>query len=121
MEAGILIFALMLIGVGVFFVFKYMPSRADRAADEEFPREDANARHQALQEANRIRRRRSQVWWKVENMYSELRQRTSVDEIATTDPSVSSRIRDRGQTDLCDQLTSSEVNEAFEAFLRLTK
>lgn len=121
MDTGALVFTILLVFIGLFLVFKYLPTGAEVSEDEEEEVKDSGARYQALRDANRMRRRRSQVWWKVENLYSELRQRTAVDEIATDPADSPSSQESKKRAEEFERLTSSQVSEAFESFLRRTK
>ncbi len=126
MEIGVLVFSLCLLLAGIILIFRYLAEPADTEEQKlERPLKDYRAAHQReLREGHRMRRQRTLVWWRVENLYSEFMQRTELKDFKDEKADSSAALlagTARQENDPCEALTTSEVSEAFETFLRQTK
>ena len=121
MDTGAIVFSIILLLAGAFLVYSYYSAQTDDAPPENPKRAE---HYSKLREANRVKRQRRKVWWKVESLHQELMERTAgeADVGQAETPSVSAPlILDQRQEDACDLLNASLVSEAFEDFLRRTR
>ncbi|HEY0005379.1 MAG TPA: hypothetical protein VGB17_11270 [Pyrinomonadaceae bacterium] len=121
MDMGAIVFSIILLLAGAFLVYSYLSAQTDEVPPEPARRAE---HHTKLRQANRIKRQRSKVWWKVESLHQELMERTKgeADVSGSQVSSLSAPLNlVQRQADSCDRLNASQVSQAFEDFLRQTK
>jgi len=115
---AILIFALCCLTAGVCAVLAVRNSLGNRALDDNWQRAQRQA---ATKEARRMERRRSRIWFRIENLHAEFTEKSSLAERPVGTPTVHSdppAVEIREQTDSrSDNFSPAQLKDAFEMFL----
>lgn len=118
MDWAILFFSLCCLMAGVWAILLVRNSLGNRARVENLERTQHQA---ATKEARRMERRRSRIWFRIENLHAEFTEKSSLAERPVRTPIVQSdppAVEIRGQTDRSDVFSPAQLKDAFEMFLR---
>jgi len=80
---------------------------------------DREAQRAQLREAHRIRRQRDRVWFKVDNLYAEFVNKTSIETLALEEQRTDSNAQASGSAaDNWNDVTLNYIKEKYESFLK---
>ena len=121
MDKSSLIFVLILFAVAFLLIREVRPYEWRPRNDNEDP--EREAQRAQLKEFHRMRRQRDRVWFKIDNLYAEFVNKTSVERPALLEKGTQSgaqagKVEAAAAADNWNDVTLSYIKEKYESFLR---